>query len=132
MTLAEARAAHEAARQTAAAAALALCVAQGASRAAFIAEEGAARQLFQATVEDLAFRPPWPAIRVILLNRGRESEAIAIEEIVSDSIFVGRRLRGESLVWGGLQRFSTALGERRADLIKWIAAAREGGPPIRI
>ena len=90
--------------------------------------------LYQARVETLA--PIAPAIRVLVEGRSDYTRAIAVEVIVSATIFEGRitdKMREDfgPPQWGPRERFSTARGYARCDLERWIARAKNEALPAR-
>lgn len=117
------------------AAGVAVMVARLELREANTAWVQARRALYQAQVE--ALEPPGPVVRLLVEGRWEYTRAIAVEQIVSDTIFEGRMTGAEQQgfeppSWGSRKRFSTATGYARRNLEEWIAHARKGGPPIRL
>lgn len=95
----------------------------------------AQRVLYQARVETLA--PIAPAIRVLVEGRSDYTRAIAVETIISTTIFEGRitdKMQEDFRPpqWGPRERFSTARGYSRRDIERWIARAKNEAVSARL
>ena len=137
MSVTEAEAAVEAARVALASATAAradaerlLGVAFGAEQKAQRAMGDAAAALFEARVRELP--APDGMAPVVVIGSGQWARAIAVDTIVSETIFEGWQTAPfrsdrptDAPHWHSRQRFSTSARYSRRDLFNWIQRARQ-------